>query len=149
MTKVNFVKKAAKAYPRAGIEKGDSYYWWQHFRQPKQMSKIKPQPSQVASSEYAQDVLALVEGLESWEGEWLEDDRDTLVADLEEIRDREQDKFDNLPEGFQQGDIGMMLEDHVSALDEWVGELQGIEFEEQEEGAQTPLEYALEYAVQP
>ena len=29
MPRVHFVKKARKDYPSTGIQKGDSYYWWQ------------------------------------------------------------------------------------------------------------------------
>lgn len=151
MTKLNHVQKAAKDYPQAGIKKGDSYYWWQGYRQHKQMSKERPMPSQYASSDYARSVLTLVEGLEAWgEDPWTEDDRDALVSDLETIRDEEQDKFDNMPEGLQQGDIGQLLEQRVSDLDEWINELESIDFPEEDEveaANQTPLEQALSSAV--
>jgi hypothetical protein len=146
MAKVNFVQKAAKAYPNAGIAKGDSYYWWQHFRQPRQMSKTRPNPSQVASSEYERTLLALVEDLNTAdETEWGEAERDSLVSELEQLRDAEQEKFDNMPEGFQQGDTGQQIEEHVSTLDEWITELESIDFED-ESPADTPLAQALSSA---
>jgi hypothetical protein len=152
MTKIHFVKAAAKAYPAAGVEKGEPYYWWKHFRQGKKVSKTRPKGSQVASSEYERSVLALVEGLEAWEGAWVESDRDDLVRELEEIRDQEQEKYDNMPEGFQQGDTGVLLEERVAAVDEWVSELENITFpeegeEEEGEEAETPLEQALATAI--
>lgn len=151
MARVHYVKAAAKDYPRAGIAKGESYYWWKNFRQVKQMSKHKPPHSQTASSEYARSVWSLLEGLEAWEGDWAESDKDDLVGALEEIRDNEQDKFDNMPEGLQQGDTGQTIEQNVESLDEWISELQSIEFpeegEEVKEGDETPLEKALASAI--
>lgn len=147
MSKVHFVKAAAKAYPHSGIEKGDSYYWWKPFRMGKRMSKERPKGSQVASSDYARGVLAAVEALEEWSQSgdpWTESERDDLVSEIEQIRDEEQDKFDNLPEGFQQGDTGIMIEQRVSDLDEWINELEGLEFDEENKyESETPLEQAL------
>lgn len=146
MAKVNFVKAAAKDYPKAGISKGDSYYWWQQYRQPRQMSKERPKPSQVASSEYERSLLSLTENLaECDESEWGEEDRDNLISELEQIRDEEQNKFDNMPEGFQQGDTGVQIEEHISTLDEWITELESIDFEE-ENPDETPLSQALSSA---
>lgn len=145
MTKVNHVT-AAKDYPEKGIKKGEKYYLWQHFRQPRQMSKERPKPSQVAASEYERTLLSIVEQLgECDESFWGEEDRDNLVSELEQLRDAEQEKFDNMPEGFQQGDTGVAIEEHVSALDEWISELESIDFEE-ENPNETPLEQALSSA---
>lgn len=143
MAKLNFVKSAAKDYPEKGIKKGDSYYWWQHYRQPRQMSKQAPNPSQYASSEYERTLLSLVEQLEQEdETTWGEDDRDSVVLELEQLRDSEQEKFDNMPEGFQQGDTGQQIEERITVLDDWIGELQNIDFEE-ENPTDTPLSLAL------
>ena len=151
MARVHFVKKAAKAYKAAGIEKGDSYYWWQNFRGPKQMSKEKPKPSQVASSDYERGVLSAIESLETWQGPWEESDRDDLVSELEALMEEEQSKLDNMPEGLQQGDTGQLIQSRIDDLDNWIGELSIIEFpeddgEEEDEkkvGVETPLEQAL------
>lgn len=148
MSKVHFVKSAAKDYPSVGVKKGESYYWWKPFRMGKQIRKERPRASEVASSDYARQVLAAVEELEAWEKRrdpWTESDRDDLVSHLEEVRDEEQNKFDNMPEGLQQGDTGMMLEQRVSDLDEWIDVLQGLEFEEDNDYGEeeTPLEQAI------
>lgn len=113
---------------------------------PRMMSKERPKGSQIASSDYARSVLSLIEGLEAWgEQPWTEDDRDALVSELETVRDEEQDKFDNLPEGFQMGDIGQQIEQRISDLDDWIGELESIDFEDY--ANETPLEQALASAV--
>lgn len=151
MARVHYVKSAAKDYPHAGVKKGEPYYWWKPFRQGKRISKERPKASQVATSEYAQRVLGLVEGLEEWGGPWTESDRDDLVLELEEIRDMQQDSYDAMPEGLQQGDVGVMLEERVSALDEWIDELGQIGFPEpkegEEEGDEEEVEGALEQAL--
>lgn len=148
MSRVHFVKAAAKDYPQAEVKKGEPYYWWKPFRMAKRISKERPRPSQVASSDYAIGVLMAVEALEAWEGAWEESDRDDLVGVLEELRDTEQEKFDNMPEGFQQGDTGMMIEEKISSLDEWISELQGLEFTENNEyEGETPLEQAMSTAI--
>lgn len=146
MSRLHFVKAAAKNYPEAGIAKGDSYYWWQGYRQPRRLSKERPRPSQVASSEYEQSVLALIEGLEDSEHSWEEGDRDELVGELESIRDQEQDKFDNMPEGFQQGEVGMKIEERISVLDEWISELGNIDFEGENED-ETPWQQAMSSSI--
>lgn len=146
MSRPHFVKSAAKDYPHAGIKKGDPYWWWKPYRMAKQMSKTMPKRSQTAGSDYARNVLSAVEALEAWEGEWGEDDRNDLVSQLEGYRDEEQEKFDNLPEGFQQGDTGMLIEERVAALDAWIMELEGIDFEEVDPD-ETPLEKALSTAA--
>lgn len=145
MSQLHFVKAAAKNYPQANIAKGESYYWWQGYRQPRQMSKERPKPSQIASSEYERSVLSLVEGLEE-SVDWDEGDRDQLVSELEAIRDEEQDKFDNLPEGFQTGDTGVKIEERISALDEWISELESIDFDADNED-ETPFEKAVNSAI--
>lgn len=146
MAKVHFVKKAAKDNPAAGIKKGESYYWWQLYKRPKQFSKTRPKPSQLTGSEYRQQVMEAIEALEAWEGVWAESDRDDLVAELEGIRDTQQDRYDNMPEGLQQGDTGVLLEERINALEEWISELENLSFEgleELQEGDETPLDQAL------
>lgn len=45
-------------------------------------------------------------------------DIESLVSDLESIRDEEQDYLDNMPEGLQGGDKGTMAEEAIGALEE-------------------------------
>lgn len=147
MARVHRVERAAKDYPQAGIKKGESYYWWQLYKQHKQMSKTVPKRSQLTSSEYQQRLFSIIEDLEAWQGDWTEVDRNELVAQLEELRDETQEKYDNLPEGLQQGDTGVLLEERVSNLDGWIDELNSIDFPEEEgerdEDAESPYDLAL------
>ena len=49
--------------------------------------------------------------------ETLVDQFDSIKTQLEDIRDEEQDYFDNMPESFQQGDKGQAAEEAISNLD--------------------------------
>lgn len=49
--------------------------------------------------------------------EKLELQQNNITTELESIRDEEQDKYDNLPEGFQTGEQGDALETVIDALD--------------------------------
>lgn len=144
MAQVHFVKSAMKDYPEAGIQKGESYYWWRFYRESKRRSKTRPKPSQTTPNETISNVLALVEGLEEWgEGTWSEGDRDELVGQLESIRDAEQEKFDNLPENFQYGQVGSEIEERISTIDQWIDDLGSIDFEEDDVTADPPIYQAL------
>lgn len=48
----------------------------------------------------------------------------TQLANLEEVRDDEQEAFDNLPEGLQQGSMGLAIEEAAGHLDDAAGYLQ-------------------------
>lgn len=61
-----------------------------------------------------------------------EDGRDSIVCDLESIRDDLQDRLDNMPEGLQQGDTGCLLQDRIDSLDSAISELEDIDFDDEE-----------------
>lgn len=42
---------------------------------------------------------------------------------IEDVRDNEQDSFDNLPESLQSGDRGMLMEECIQGMDEILEEL--------------------------
>ena len=47
-----------------------------------------------------------------------------LIADVETIRDEEQESYDNMPESFQMGDKGGQVEGNISCLEEVIDQLQ-------------------------
>ena len=65
-------------------------------------------------------------------------DLETIREAVESVRDEEQDYYDNMPEGFQNGDKGFAAEEAISMLDEvlygveeaaaaigeWIGQLE-------------------------
>lgn len=138
MPKVHFVKSARKANPRYGIEVGDSYYHWAFMvggrGGPKICSKTRPTRSQLTQSEFKSalygifdDDLASIEkaindtaNTPDWAS--IPDDLEAVAERLRELGQEQRDKFENMPEGLQQGDSGQMLEQRAdgceSAADE-------------------------------
>lgn len=129
MPRVHFVKAARKDNPRCGVKAGESYYYWKN-RSPGQRagvlrcSKVKPRPSQIQGNpfrarileieEQIEDDLATVtimDDLEGMTGDW--------VNEIESLRDEEQEKFDNLPQNFQDGGSGEIIQARIDALDTW------------------------------
>ena len=83
---------------------------------------------EVTTSEYQ---LAVGEIVVRWKDSYSPDEqgRDDIVSELESIRDDTQDKYDNMPEGLQQGDTGCLLQDRIDCLDSAIDELNNIDFE--------------------
>lgn len=54
----------------------------------------------------------------------LADERDDIKGALETLRDEEQESFDNMPEGLQQGDKGQAMEEAINALDDAISSLE-------------------------
>lgn len=139
MGRVHHVKKARKARKDAGIKKGQEY-WWVAFKTArggfKRYFTKPPRPSQCTQSEFYSALYGLQEE--------IEDAKPTDMADLESMRDEwasrardigqeQQDKFDNMPEGLQQGDTGQLLEERAQAMDEYADEIEGVDCERDEE----------------
>lgn len=133
MARVHHVKKARKAHKNAGIKKGQEY-WWIQFRigrgSIKRYFTKPPRPSQRTNSEYLSTLYGIQEAMEDAKPQTLEDlksDLESWIGDLESLRDETQDKFDNMPDGLQQGDTGQLLEQRVSNLEDYISELQNID----------------------
>ena len=56
--------------------------------------------------------------------------RDSIVEQIETIRDEEQDYYDNMPEGIQSGDKGDAASYAIDALDSAVSGLQALDFDD-------------------
>ena len=125
MPKVTHVKKARKAYPEAGIEKGDSYYWWAFMRGPTICSKTAPTRSQLTRSPH----LGAGYDLEDRLGELSPDESciteiESIISDLETARDEAQDNLDNMPEQLQETNV---LNEYIEAFDEMISTLESID----------------------
>jgi hypothetical protein len=133
MARAHFVKKAQKDYPEVGIKKGESYWWWAHFRGGRHLSKNRPKPSQLAGSEFISTLLGLQEVFDAKydNTEDVKGEVENVISELESLRDDTQGKYDNMPEGLQQGDTGQLLEQRVEGLDTLIQELESIDFEEE------------------
>jgi len=127
MARAKFVKKARRAVPEAGIEIGDSYYWWKFRFGGKHFSKTPPKPSQLTQSNYLSQILAIQER------DFDRDDPESFVEDvkgeLESLKDEIEGNLQNMPEGLQQGDTGQLLQERIDSLDQVITDLESIDMQ--------------------
>jgi len=134
VAKVHHVKKARKAIPSIGVEVGDSYYWWQLYRRPKQYSKTPPKPSQVTGSAFMSTLYSIDESLNGCtDKESVASELETAISSLEELRDDTQEKLDNMPQGLQDGDTGQQMQERIDALESYISSLEDIKTEAEDE----------------
>ena len=134
MVKITKVQKSRKEYIcgrcRTKIEKGQPYLKGElNFSRPIiRCCKCGLEGWEVTTSDYQ---LSVGEIVYRWRDNYEanEQGRDDIVSELESIRDDLQDRLDNMPEGLQQGDTGMLLQERIDYLDEAISELENIDFE--------------------
>lgn len=130
MARAKFVKKARKAVPSAGIEVGDSYYWWKFRHGGKHYSKTAPRPSQLTNSDKLSRARACAEALEDievTEGMTLDELRDSvneIASQIEEVAQEYRDSVDNMPEGLQQGSVAEECNEKADELENWQQEVE-------------------------
>lgn len=139
MGKITRVQKSRKEYTcgrcRTKIEVGQPYLRGDlNFSRPViRCCKCGLQPWEVTTSDYQ---LSVGEVVYRWQENYdvSEEGRDSIISDLEEIRDDLQDRLDNMPEGLQQGDTGQLLQDRIDQLEAAISDLESIDFEDEEDG---------------
>ena len=118
---------AAKDHPKFGIVKGQKHYRWVLKTGPRSSQEFRqvapPRRAQLTTSEFLKAIYDWEDGLSD-----LADIGDVAehAAALREIGEEEQGKWDNLPEGFQQGETGQLLEARANACEEAACELESI-----------------------
>lgn len=123
MPRVHHVK-AAKDYPAQGITKGEQYYTWKiklAYGGITYRSKTYPRPSQLTRSSF----LGAIGDLQHDGFDGIED-ADGLRAIAEQLREiggEEQEKFDNMPDGLQQGPTGELLEERAQGCESWADDI--------------------------
>lgn len=132
---------ARKDYPAFGIVKGQEHYHWVIKTGPRSSREYRqltpPRRSQLTSSEYFSRLWDL---FDNFQGN-TPDDIKQLAEDLRELGQEQQEKFDNMPDGLQQGDVGQMLEERASNCESSADEIDNIA--EELEQAQNDYEEAL------
>lgn len=124
MARAHFVKSARKDNPVA--KKGESYWWWKPMvggrGGAKRFSKEQPTRSQLTQSAFLSGLYDIEDGAMK-DAQSPEDFRDVAQA-LRDLGQEEQDKYDNMPEGLQQGDTGQMLEERAQNCESWADEIE-------------------------
>lgn len=120
---------ARKDYPHYGIAKGQRHYNWHLKTGPRSSREYRqvepPRPSQLTTSVF----LGTIGDMELEIAEFVHDDSlpDTLsefAGRARELGSEEREKFENMPDGLQQGDTGQMLEERADACDAWADEIE-------------------------
>ncbi len=143
MPRVTHVKKARKDNKAQGIKKGQEYWWWGVMcggRGHKRYSLTKPKQSQLTNSEFWGAVYSLQEEVagECPDLDDIEGRVDDIKSQLEDLASETDDKFNNMPDGLQQGDTGQLLEERSAAINDCVSELDSIDFSFDEEDVEVP-----------
>jgi hypothetical protein len=129
MARVKY-QKARKDYPAAGIKKGDMYYYARIKTGPRssrEIRQLKPiRQSQLTTSDFMSQFYGLQERLSDYDGGIadLSGFLEELAADARNLAEEEQAKYDNMPEPFQQGDTGQLIEERAQAMEAWADSLE-------------------------
>lgn len=132
MPRVHKVEKAQKADPRAGIAKGDTYYWWTFKNQrgpgTKVKSKVYPKPSQLTRSNFKSQWRSFGEEIaEMALDDGLYDALQEIAGRIRELGEECQGSLDNMPEGLQQGATGEMLQERIDNCESWASDIEGLD----------------------
>jgi hypothetical protein len=126
-------RKARKDYPDQHIKAGDMYYTWSLKTGPRSSRTYRqlspPRRSQLTTSGFLQQLYDLEDQLSVITAEDIVDltsQVEDLASQIRELGEEEQGKYDNMPEGLQQGDTGMLLEERAQAMEAWADELEQV-----------------------
>ena len=124
MARAYFVKKARKAIRSAGINKGDSYWWWKFRYGDKRVSKTKPRRSQLTQSDFYgamydwEDQVAEMTGTQISDLEEASDQLHSIADEVESFGQEQADKISNMPDSLQQSPTAEMLQGRADACEE-------------------------------
>lgn len=153
MGKITRVQKSRKEYTcgrcHKKIEVGQPYLRGDlNFSSPViRCCKCGLQYWEVTTSDYQ---LSVGEIVYRWQDNYdvSEEGRDSIISDLEEIRDDLQSRLDNMPEGLQQGDSGQILQERIDCLEAAISDLESIDFDYDEDEEVDDEDKEIEYRVQ-
>jgi Skp family chaperone for outer membrane proteins len=137
MPRVTRVEHARKSPGCCGkcqtkISTGEPYVWWQFAYSPKSIrcgkAECAPKAQDLTRSAYFQALYALQEHeFDASSLETLETERDEIAGELEQLRDEQQEKLDNMPDSLKEAPSGQTLQERYDSLDSAVSELQSVD----------------------
>jgi hypothetical protein len=114
-------RKAAKDYPHSGIKKGDKYFYVKIKTGPYSSRTIRsltrPKRWELTSSDFYSQLWQIED--ERFNAVCDHDDLRSIAEDVRALGEEQQEKFDNMPEGLQQGDTGQQVEARANGCEEW------------------------------
>lgn len=135
MARAVFVKKARK--DNSAVKAGESYWWWSFRFGGKYYSKLQPKPSQLTQSEFMSQILELGEEIEDLTDITTFEDliyiRDDIVERIRVLSEEQSDKRENMPEGFQEGPTGELLENRYEEAESMADQLEAVDLEDFDE----------------
>ena len=122
-------RNAAKDYPNSGIAKGDSY-WYVKIKTGPRSSRVMRQKhpfkrSQLTSSDFLSQLYDWEDSIADFAG--THDELQDFADTIRQLGEEQRDKYDNMPEGLQQGDTGQMLEQRADACESAADEIENIQ----------------------
>lgn len=138
MPRVTSVKRARKGFTAGDgvkVKKGDPYYWWKFRFGGKHTSTTYPKRSQLTRSGFLSQLYGIQDSLGAIEaGDGMESEVGDITTEIGDLRDECQGSLDNMPEHLQESSSsGELLQERVDAMDEWISELEGIDYSVDEE----------------
>jgi hypothetical protein len=152
------MQKARKDYVcsrcKKEIKKGEQYYRFSltRFQALRVLClSCKPKPSQMTTSDFLSQMYAIEEDMAALTPEDMEDASsviENITSQLQDLQSETEEKVDNMPEQFQDGDIAELLRSRAEETESMAGELEsvdtdideGLEDEERQERLQEILE---------
>lgn len=131
MPKVTHVKKARK--DNSVCKVGESYYWWKFRFGGKHFSLTYPRPSQLTQSDFLSQMYGFEEHLGDLSIDTVDDLQMEIESMVEEIRnlgEEQEEKLQNMPEGLQEGPIGELLQSRYDECETMADELEQIDFDD-------------------
>jgi len=140
MAKIQRVQKSRKETRccKCGtvIPVGSSYLYAEPAFRPKIVRCVKCglEPYETSSSDYIQTVGRICS---KWQEDYGCDETtaESIMSDLEDLKDQCEENYDNIPEQLQDGDAGSTLQERIDNLEEVMNELDIIDYESMKDEA--------------
>jgi hypothetical protein len=141
MAKVEY-RTARKDYP--GIKKGEKYYYTCIKTGPRSSRELRSKTpfrrSQLTSSDFLSQAYDLSDSVADIA---TKEEIADLISSFESLRDEQQEKLDNMPEGLQQGATGELLQERIDQCESIIGELETIDSELEDDASEEAVREAL------
>lgn len=112
------------------IHKGEGYWTWSFMYGGTYYSKTAPRQSQLTQNEYKQTIYSLQEEIDDWkpsETDEAESFVDEVRGEIEDLKEQQEEKLDNMPEQLQDSDAGQTLQERIDNLDDVLCDIDSID----------------------